>query len=113
MICTIDDIRKAYPDLTATDEQIQDAANTASAFIEKVTGKAFEEPLPYHHPLNLACRKIAWYELHPDKKERLGVEEERLEGYSYTRAKTPVIYGDPEVDRILALYIEGVRVGAG
>ena len=113
MICTVEDFKKQYPDIDRSDEEIQSAIETASQFIEKVTSTTFEEPLPYSDLLNLACRKIAYYELFPEKKERLGITEERLEGYSYARAKTPLFYGDPEIDRILALYFEGVRAGAG
>ena len=46
-------------------------------------------------------------------KEKLGIKEERLEGYSYSRGDVPIIYGDVEVDRILALFRERVRIGAG
>ena len=113
MICTVDDFKLQYPDVDKTDEEIQRAVDFASTFIEKIISETFESPLPFSHPLNLACRKIAYYELFPEKKERLGIVEERLEGYSYTKANVPSIYGDPEIDKILALYMKGVRIGAG
>ena len=112
MICTVEDFKKRYS-TDKTDEEIAAAIELASEYIKKVTGKTFDEPLPFSHPLNLVCCKIAYYELFPEKKERLGVVEERIEGYSYSKGKWPVIYGDPEIDRILALYIEGVRMSAG
>ena len=113
MICTVEDFRKQYPDVDKTDEEITSAIETATAFIEKVVGKSFDDPLPFSDLLNVACRKIAYYELFPERKERLGILEERLEGYSYTKEKIPSFYGDYEIDRILALYFKGVRFGAG
>lgn len=113
MIATTEDFFKEYPELLDNSDvitKVEGSLKLASEIINKITGTKWDEagPLPYSHPLNAACRRIAWYESQADKKELLATSSERIEGYSIQR-KTGSLYGAPEVDNILKLYISPIR----
>ncbi len=109
MICTTDDYFTYFQSPEDSPEnrvRVENEIKFASVLITKFTLTSYETSLPISHPLNKACRLIAYYELHPEIKKEMSIKSEKLEGYSWDKkeSKVPEYYGIEEIDRIIFRY---------
>ena len=111
--CTVEDVRdEGVTEEQASDGRLEKLIAKATAYIDLVTGRTFEGPVPVlivDAAVKLVIRELPLLSdmSGQEEKKRGRILSETTDGHSYTlsEATDASFTGDAEIDGILALYV--------